>query len=85
MSPSRRPRSDAGGGWRARRPPDPEEDRRPRGRPLGPDQIDRETGQTSRKGVFAGGDNVNGADLVVTALADGRRAAIAIDKYLRSL
>jgi glutamate synthase (NADPH/NADH) small chain len=48
-------------------------------------KIDRETGQTSRKGVFAGGDNVNGADLVVTALADGRRAAIAIDKYLRSL
>ncbi len=48
-------------------------------------KIDRETGQTSRRGVFAGGDNVNGADLVVTALADGRRAAIAIDKYLRSL
>jgi glutamate synthase (NADPH) small chain len=48
-------------------------------------KIDRETGQTSRKGVFAGGDNVNGADLVVTALADGRRAAVAIDKYLRSL
>jgi glutamate synthase (NADPH/NADH) small chain len=48
-------------------------------------KIDRETGQTSRKGVFAGGDNVNGADLVVTALADGRRAAIAIDKYLKSL
>ncbi len=48
-------------------------------------EIDRETGATSRKGVFAGGDNVNGADLVVTALADGRRAAAAIDKYLRSL
>lgn len=48
-------------------------------------KIDRETGQTSRKGVFAGGDNVNGADLVVTALADGRRAAIAIDKYLKNL
>jgi glutamate synthase (NADPH/NADH) small chain len=48
-------------------------------------RIDRETGQTSRRGVFAGGDNVNGADLVVTALADGRRAAIAIDKYLKSL
>ncbi len=48
-------------------------------------QIERETGQTSRRGVFAGGDNVNGADLVVTALADGRRAAVAIDRYLRSL
>jgi NADPH-dependent glutamate synthase beta subunit-like oxidoreductase len=34
--------------------------------------------------VFAGGDNVNGADLVVTALADGRRAAEAIHRYLQS-
>jgi glutamate synthase (NADPH/NADH) small chain len=40
---------------------------------------------TSRRGVFAGGDNVNGADLVVTALADGRRAAKAIHGYLQSL
>jgi NADPH-dependent glutamate synthase beta subunit-like oxidoreductase len=28
---------------------------------------------------------VNGADLVVTALADGRRAAETIDGYLRTL
>jgi len=41
-----------------------------------------EGGRTSRPGVFAGGDNVNGADLVVTALADGRRAATAISAYL---
>lgn len=41
--------------------------------------------QTTREGVFAGGDNVNGADLVVTAMADGRRAAIAIDNYLKGL
>jgi glutamate synthase (NADPH/NADH) small chain len=41
--------------------------------------------QTTRAGVFAGGDNVNGADLVVTAMADGRRAAIAIDNYLQAL
>jgi len=40
---------------------------------------------TSRAGVFAGGDNVNGADLVVTALADGRRAAEAIHRYLAGL
>ena len=45
----------------------------------------REDYSTSRRGVFAGGDNVNGADLVVTALADGRRAAEAIHQYLRSL
>lgn len=47
-------------------------------------QIDG-TGRTSRPGVFAGGDNVNGADLVVTALADGRRAATSIAAYLDSL
>ncbi|RLC56134.1 MAG: dihydropyrimidine dehydrogenase [Chloroflexi bacterium] len=40
---------------------------------------------TTRTGVFAGGDNVNGADLVVTAMADGRRAAVAIDNYLQTL
>jgi glutamate synthase (NADPH/NADH) small chain len=48
-------------------------------------EIDRDTGMTTRPGVFAGGDNVNGADLVVTALADGRRAATAIHEYLDSL
>ena len=45
----------------------------------------RDDHSTSRRGVFAGGDNVNGADLVVTALADGRRAADAIQRYLQSL
>jgi glutamate synthase (NADPH/NADH) small chain len=48
-------------------------------------EVDRETGMTTREGVFAGGDNVNGADLVVTALADGRRAAYAIHEYLQTL
>lgn len=42
-------------------------------------------GRTTRPGVFAGGDNVNGADLVVTALADGRRAADSISEYLATL
>jgi glutamate synthase (NADPH/NADH) small chain len=41
-----------------------------------------ESGQTSRPGVFAAGDNVRGADLVVTALADAKRAADAIDRFL---
>jgi glutamate synthase (NADPH/NADH) small chain len=41
--------------------------------------------QTTRPGVFAGGDNVNGADLVVTAMADGRRASEAIHHYLTTL
>ena len=44
--------------------------------------VDPETGKTSREGVFAGGDAVNGPDLVVTAMADGRRAAKAIHEYL---
>ncbi len=48
-------------------------------------EVDRVTHATSRPGVFAGGDNVNGADLVVTALADGRRAATAIHGYLETL
>lgn len=45
-------------------------------------EVNPQTMRTSMEGVFAGGDNVNGADLVVTALADGRRAAAAIDAYL---
>ena len=48
-------------------------------------EVDPETFETSRAGVFAGGDCVNGADLVVTALADGRVAADAIDAYLDTL
>lgn len=46
--------------------------------------VDPETMRTTQRGIFAGGDNVNGADLVVTALADGQRAAAAIDAYLRA-
>jgi glutamate synthase (NADPH/NADH) small chain len=37
---------------------------------------------TSIKGVFAGGDAVNGGDTVVEAVAEGKKAAEAIDKYL---
>jgi glutamate synthase (NADPH/NADH) small chain len=44
---------------------------------------DPQTGATTRPGVFAGGDDVSGPDLVVTAMAAGRRAAAAIDKYLQ--
>jgi glutamate synthase (NADPH) small chain len=46
--------------------------------------VDPETMRTNIRGVFAGGDDVNGADLVVTALADGQRAATAIDEFLRT-
>jgi glutamate synthase (NADPH/NADH) small chain len=47
--------------------------------------VDRATGATARAGVFAGGDNVNGADLVVTAIRDGRIAATAMLEYLAGL
>jgi glutamate synthase (NADPH) small chain len=40
------------------------------------------TYETSRRGVFAGGDCVRGADLVVTALAAARQAAVAMHAYL---
>jgi len=42
------------------------------------------TGATSRKGVFSGGDCVTGPDIVVTAMAAGRRAAWSIDTYLKT-
>ena len=45
--------------------------------------VDPETGATTRKGVFAGGDDVTGPDLVVTATVAGRRAAQGIDQYLK--
>jgi len=48
-------------------------------------QADPATGQTSRAGVFAGGDVVTGPDLVSTAAASGLRAAAAIDQYLKRL
>ncbi len=37
---------------------------------------------TTRAGVFAAGDNVRGPATVVQAIADGKNAALAIDKYL---
>jgi glutamate synthase (NADPH/NADH) small chain len=41
------------------------------------------TGATSRAGVFAGGDIVTGAATVILAMGAGRRAATAIDAYIR--
>jgi len=38
---------------------------------------------TNIPGIFAGGDFVTGPGMVVEAIAAGRRAAIAIDKYLK--
>jgi glutamate synthase (NADPH/NADH) small chain len=44
---------------------------------------DEETCRTSKKGVFAGGDIVTGAATVILAMGAGKRAAKAIDAYLR--
>ena len=42
-----------------------------------------EAGCTSRPGVFAGGDAVTGAATVILAMGAGRKAAAAIDEYLK--
>ncbi|GAW68304.1 dihydropyrimidine dehydrogenase subunit A [Geoanaerobacter pelophilus] len=42
-----------------------------------------EEGETSIPGVFAGGDIVRGGATVILAMGDGKRAAAAIDKYLK--
>jgi glutamate synthase (NADPH/NADH) small chain len=43
---------------------------------------DEETGATSIKGVYAGGDIVTGSATVILAMGAGRKAAKAIDKYV---
>lgn len=43
-----------------------------------------EAGATSIPGVFAGGDIVTGAATVISAMGAGKRAAIAIDEYLKN-
>ncbi len=44
--------------------------------------IDQETGRTSKKGVFSGGDIVRGGATVILAMGDGRRAAASMHEYL---
>ncbi len=44
---------------------------------------DEETGATSKIGVYAGGDAVTGAATVILAMGAGKKAAEAIDKYIR--
>ena len=42
-------------------------------------------GRTSREGVFAGGDIVTGAATVILAMGAGRKAATAIDRYIKGV
>ena len=45
-------------------------------------KVDPDTLATSKAGVFAAGDATSGPATVIEAIATGRRAAMAIDKYL---
>ena len=47
-------------------------------------KVDFDTMETNIPGVFAAGDIVRGASLVVWAIKDGRDAAFSIDSYLQS-
>ena len=45
-------------------------------------EVDSNSLTTNIDGIFAGGDYITGPTTVISAIASGRRAAIAIDKYL---
>ncbi len=45
--------------------------------------VEEETGATSKSGVYAGGDAVTGAATVILAMGAGKKAAEAIDRYIR--
>ncbi len=46
--------------------------------------VDEETMATTKKGVFAGGDIVTGGATVILAMGAGRKAAAAINDYLKN-
>ena len=46
--------------------------------------IANEDGLTSREGIYAGGDAVTGAATVILAMGAGKKAAEAIDNYLKN-
>ncbi len=50
--------------------------------PWGTFVLQGDTQMTTMEGVFAGGDVTRGPDEVIRAIADGKNAAISIDKYL---
>jgi formate dehydrogenase (NADP+) beta subunit len=51
--------------------------------PRGLIAVDRDSLMTSAPGIFAGGDCVFGPRLIIDSVADGKRAAVGIDEYLR--
>ena len=50
--------------------------------PWGTFIVEDDTLMTTMEGVFAGGDVARGPDTVIRAIADGKKAAVSIDKYL---
>ena len=48
-------------------------------------KTDFDTMETNIPGVFAAGDIIRGASLVVWAIKDGRDVSISIDNYLKSI
>lgn len=50
--------------------------------PWGTFTVDDDSMMSAMEGVFAGGDVVRGPDTVIRAISDGKKAAVAIDKYL---
>ncbi len=50
--------------------------------PWGTFVVQDDTQMTAMEGVFAGGDIARGPDEVIRAIADGKRAAVSIDRYL---
>jgi NADH-quinone oxidoreductase subunit F len=48
-------------------------------------KVDPDTLSTNIPWVFAGGDFVTGASMVIHAIAHGRRAALSIDRYFRGI
>jgi glutamate synthase (NADPH/NADH) small chain len=46
--------------------------------------VDPETLMTTRKGIFAGGDIISGGATVIRAMGEGKKAAKAIDNYLKN-
>jgi glutamate synthase (NADPH/NADH) small chain len=46
--------------------------------------VNPDTLETTRKGVFAGGDIISGGATVIRAMGEGKRAAKAIDAYLKT-
>ncbi len=53
--------------------------------PRGLIAVNPQTLMTSADGIFAGGDCVFGPRLIIDSVADGKRAAVAIDEFLRGV